>query len=188
MANLHFDFVLLDECSQLTEPASLMPLVRLSCERLLAVGDPMQLPPTLLTPSSRSASSADSGGGKHDGGQGSYGSAFNLSLTLFERLARRGIRPVMLRAQYRCHPAISSLASRLFYSSQLVDGLGDAASAQRAPLVDLLPTVGFMQVCHPRTRALHIHAHAHVCPCAHPPALHLSRRSTVRNQFKQTAR
>ena len=32
-----------DESSQLTEPASLLPLLRVQCERLLAVGDPMQL-------------------------------------------------------------------------------------------------------------------------------------------------
>ncbi|KOO31561.1 prematurely terminated mRNA decay factor-like protein [Chrysochromulina tobinii] len=36
MQGLKFDFVLLDECSQLTEPASLLPLYRLGCERLIA--------------------------------------------------------------------------------------------------------------------------------------------------------
>ena len=35
--------VLLDECSQMTEPASLLPLARFGCEKLVLVGDPNQL-------------------------------------------------------------------------------------------------------------------------------------------------
>ena len=50
MADQRFDLLLLDECSQLTEPAALAPLARMRCDRLLAVGDPKQLPPTLLAP------------------------------------------------------------------------------------------------------------------------------------------
>ena len=53
----------------------------------------------------------------------------------------------MLRAQYRCHPIISGLASRLFYGSRLFDGLGATAHAARAPLLDGLPTLGFVEVC-----------------------------------------
>ena len=135
MAGLRFQIVLLDECSQLTEPASLVPLAKLDCERLLAVGDPMQLPPTLHAPPSPSRTTAAAGS-----------PAFDLRLTLFERLARCGTPPVVLRAQYRCHPAISALASRLFYRSSLVDGLGVEASSKRAPLVPGLPTVGFAHV------------------------------------------
>ncbi|KAJ1343009.1 hypothetical protein BSLG_002434 [Batrachochytrium salamandrivorans] len=41
--------VILDECSQMTEPMSLLPLCRFSCERALLVGDPKQLPPTVQT-------------------------------------------------------------------------------------------------------------------------------------------
>ncbi|KAJ4462048.1 putative RNA helicase nonsense mRNA reducing factor [Paratrimastix pyriformis] len=41
-----FQIVLLDECSQMTEPMSLLPIVRSkACARLLCVGDPLQLPP-----------------------------------------------------------------------------------------------------------------------------------------------
>ena len=32
--------VLLDECSQMTEPSSLLPVARFGCEKLLLVGDP----------------------------------------------------------------------------------------------------------------------------------------------------
>ena len=52
----------------------------------------------------------------------------------------------MLRAQYRCPPLLSSLASRLFYGGQLRDGLGDGAAAARAPLLPGLPTLGFCEV------------------------------------------
>ena len=32
--------ILLDECSQMTEPASLLPIARFQCEKLVLVGDP----------------------------------------------------------------------------------------------------------------------------------------------------
>ena len=162
MQGLKFDFVLLDECSQLTEPASLLPLYRLGCERLIAVGDPMQLPPTLATPppgfaaayaANASAalaahSSTSRAGGAPAAAPGLPAGGAGLSLTLFERLARCGLEPVMLRAQYRCHPTISALASHLFYGGRLVDGLGSTAeaAAARAPLLPGLPTVGFQHV------------------------------------------
>jgi hypothetical protein len=162
MQGLKFDFVLLDECSQLTEPASLLPLYRLGCERLIAVGDPMQLPPTLATPPPGFAaayaanaaaafaahSSTSRAGGAPAAASGPPAGGAGLSLTLFERLARCGLEPVMLRAQYRCHPTISALASHLFYGGRLVDGLGSAtaAAAARAPLLPGLPTVSFQHV------------------------------------------
>ena len=162
MQGLKFDFVLLDECSQLTEPASLLPLYRLGCERLIAVGDPMQLPPTLAMPppgfaaayaANASAalaanSSTSRAGGAPAAAPGLPEGGAGLSLTLFERLARCGLEPVMLRAQYRCHPTISALASHLFYGGRLVDGLGSsaAAAAARAPLLPGLPTVSFQHV------------------------------------------
>lgn len=34
-----------------------------------------------------------------------------------------GLRPLMLRTQYRLHPAISRLASELFYNGRLRDGV-----------------------------------------------------------------
>ena len=91
MAGLKFDFVLLDECSQLTEPASLLPLYRSSCERLLVVGDPMQLPPTLLSLAPSGLSGVN---------PPSASKSLDLTFTLFQRLANGGIPPVLLSAQY----------------------------------------------------------------------------------------
>jgi superfamily I DNA and/or RNA helicase len=80
--NISFPLVILDECSQMTEPLSLLPLASFGCRRAVLVGDPLQLPPT-LSPISRSA----------DGS--------GLERTLFERLSDCGIRPIMLKRQYR---------------------------------------------------------------------------------------
>lgn len=40
-----YDVVILDECSQVVEPLSLLPLAVAQPRRLVLVGDPMQLPP-----------------------------------------------------------------------------------------------------------------------------------------------
>lgn len=37
---LSCQFVVLDEASQMTEPASLLPIARFGCEKLVLVGDP----------------------------------------------------------------------------------------------------------------------------------------------------
>lgn len=42
-----YDIVLLDECSQMVEPVSLLPLAAARPRRLVLVGDPMQLPPAV---------------------------------------------------------------------------------------------------------------------------------------------
>jgi len=71
--------LILDECSQATEPASLLPF-RFGAIKALLVGDPMQLAPTLTVPSKVRT---------------------GLERTLFERLAEAGIDPILLRTQYR---------------------------------------------------------------------------------------
>nr|XP_056711498.1 protein ZGRF1 [Euleptes europaea] len=123
MKNLKFPIVVLDECSQMTEPTSLLPIARFGCEKLILVGDPKQLPPTIQ--GSESA---------HNNG---------LEQTLFDRLCLMGHEPVLLRTQYRCHPAISAISNNLFYDGNLVDGI---AEMDRNPLVDWLPTLCFYNV------------------------------------------
>jgi senataxin len=59
--------------------------------RIVLVGDPCQLPPTVL---SRAAEAA------------------MLAQSLFERLSRAGWPVTMLREQYRMHPLISAFPSR----------------------------------------------------------------------------
>ncbi|XP_009886490.1 PREDICTED: protein ZGRF1 [Charadrius vociferus] len=120
---LKFPVVMLDECSQMTEPASLLPIARFQCEKLVLVGDPKQLPPTI---------------------QGSESvHAKGLEQTLFDRLCLMGHKTILLRTQYRCHPAISAIANELFYEGHLIDGVSEK---DRSPLLDWLPTLCFYSV------------------------------------------
>ena len=47
MKNMQFKIIILDECSQMLEPQSLLPISRFNCRKLIAVGDPLQLPPII---------------------------------------------------------------------------------------------------------------------------------------------
>uniref|UniRef100_A0A8B9CMA1 5'-3' DNA helicase ZGRF1 n=1 Tax=Anser brachyrhynchus TaxID=132585 RepID=A0A8B9CMA1_9AVES len=118
--NLKFPVVMLDECSQMTEPTSLLPIARFQCEKLVLVGDPKQLPPTIQGSES-----------VHEKG---------LEQTLFDRLCLMGHKTIPLRTQYRCHPAISAIANELFYEGNLIDGVSEK---ERSPLLDWLPTLCF---------------------------------------------
>ncbi|KAF1801832.1 AAA domain-containing protein [Mucor lusitanicus] len=82
-AGMKFPLVLVDEASQLMEPLTLVPLARFSCHRLILIGDPLQLPPTLAT-------------NAQDGKVGK-----GLDKTLFNRMIELGHESVMLRTQYR---------------------------------------------------------------------------------------
>ncbi|CAO2600011.1 Protein ZGRF1 [Lemmus lemmus] len=123
MNDLKFPVVVLDECSQMMEPASLLPIARFECEKLILVGDPKQLPPTI---------------------QGSDAAHENgLEQTLFDRLCLMGHKPILLRTQYRCHPAISTIANDLFYEGNLVNGVSET---ERSPVLEWLPTLCFYNV------------------------------------------
>jgi len=96
-----FPQVLIDESTQATEPASLVPLVR-GARQVVLVGDHKQLPPTVV-----SFRAEEKG----------------LKRSLFERLVDMGIEPLLLTTQYRMHPAISKFPNQQFYSNKLIDGV-----------------------------------------------------------------
>ncbi|XP_055443960.1 5'-3' DNA helicase ZGRF1 isoform X7 [Bubalus kerabau] len=123
MNDLKFPVVVLDECSQMTEPASLLPIARFECEKLILVGDPKQLPPTI-----------QGSDAAHDNG---------LEQTLFDRLCLMGHKPILLRTQYRCHPTISAIANDLFYEGNLMNGISET---ERSPLLEWLPTLCFYNI------------------------------------------
>ena len=108
-----FSRVLLDEATQATEPASLVPLVR-GARQIVLVGDHRQLPPTVIS------RRAENGG---------------LRRSLFERLVAMGIGPMLLDTQYRMHPAISDFPNRTFYEGRLVDGITAADRPNPAGLL-----------------------------------------------------
>ncbi|XP_057825136.2 uncharacterized protein LOC131037116 isoform X2 [Cryptomeria japonica] len=98
-----FDAVVIDEAAQALEPATLIPLqlLKLTSARCVMVGDPKQLPATVL---SRLASK------------------FSYECSMFERLQRAGYPVTMLSTQYRMHPEICCFPSAHFYDNQLKDG------------------------------------------------------------------
>ncbi len=94
-----FDWVVLDEASQATEPLSWIPLLKAG--RVVIAGDSMQLPPTLF-----SREAAERG----------------LSVTLFERLQKLLAESAQtsLRVQYRMHKDIMGFSSGAFYEGKLI--------------------------------------------------------------------
>jgi AAA domain len=101
--------VLVDEATQATEPAVLVPLMR-GCRQLVLVGDHCQLPPTVL-----STRAEEEGHG----------------VPLFSRMVACGVPPFMLDTQYRMHPCIAMFPSDLFYGGLLKSGV---SAPERRPL------------------------------------------------------
>ena len=99
-----FPLVLLDEATQATEPASLIPLTK-GARHVVLVGDHRQLPPTVIS------RTAEAGG---------------LNRSLFERMIDLGVPATLLETQYRMHPVIREWPSERFYDGRLEDGI-DAA-------------------------------------------------------------
>jgi len=103
-----FGTVIIDEASQQTEPASLIPLVK-GCQRAVLVGDHVQLRATVSP----------------------YASTLDFDVSLMERLWTSGIMEpnasigrVMLDTQYRMHPDICRFPSNEFYQGQLLTATG----------------------------------------------------------------
>lgn len=107
--NMTFERVLVDEATQATEPAVLVPLAR-GCRQLVLVGDHCQLPPTVLS------TRAEEEG---------------LGVPLFSRMVACGVPPFMLDTQYRMHPSIAMFPSDLFYGGKLRNGV---SPPERRPL------------------------------------------------------
>eukprot|EP00898_Chlorokybus_atmophyticus_P002657 jgi/Chlat1/3392/Chrsp23S03726 len=107
-----FDAVIIDEAAQALEPATLVPLRSLAGTRscCVLVGDPKQLPATVL---SRSAA------------------RLGYEQSLFERLQKAGFPVVLLSTQFRMHPAIRQFPSAHFYGGQLVDGATVSAATRQ---------------------------------------------------------
>lgn len=103
MANIKVDFdtVIIDEACQTTELNALIPL-KYGCTKCVMVGDPLQLPPTVLSTEAVS---------------------FSYNESLFVRMQRNNPSAVHLLAiQYRMHSSISMFPSKQFYKGELKNG------------------------------------------------------------------
>ncbi|KAL1923959.1 uncharacterized protein VTP21DRAFT_6994 [Calcarisporiella thermophila] len=96
-----FGTVIIDEAAQSVELSSLIPL-KYRCRKCIMVGDPNQLPPTVLS---------------------QLAAEYSYEQSLFVRIQKNCPESVyLLSIQYRMHPDISYFPSRLFYESRLTDG------------------------------------------------------------------
>ncbi|EGW31591.1 uncharacterized protein SPAPADRAFT_51586 [Spathaspora passalidarum NRRL Y-27907] len=101
--SLKFDKVIVDEACQCVELSAIIPL-RYGCRTCIMVGDPNQLPPTVLSQAAAS---------------------YNYEQSLFVRMQKNHPDSVyLLDVQYRMHPQISQFPSAEFYNSKLKDGEG----------------------------------------------------------------
>ncbi|XP_065682161.1 uncharacterized protein LOC100204258 isoform X2 [Hydra vulgaris] len=100
-----FRCVIIDEAGQCTEPDALIPL-QYGSSKLVLVGDPAQLPATVIS---------------------QRAGRFNLGQSLFERLykgiiinSEAGVRPaILLNYQYRMAPEICWFPNKRFYNNEL---------------------------------------------------------------------
>ncbi|KAI8771706.1 helicase Mov10l1, partial [Biomphalaria glabrata] len=142
----HFTHIFVDESGQATEPECLTPIGLIAGNlngQIVLAGDPKQLGPIIMSP---------------------YAKMYGLELSLLERLMNRdvyqrdedsaeeheGFDPnlvTMLIYNYRSHPGILDLPSRLFYYSQL-QPLADPALTHRLSQWKELPKSGFPVIFH----------------------------------------
>ncbi|KAK6129452.1 hypothetical protein DH2020_036810 [Rehmannia glutinosa] len=101
--NTLFDALVIDEAAQALEPATLIPLQLLKSRgtKCIMVGDPKQLPATVLS---------------------NVASKYLFQCSMFERFQRAGHPVIMLTEQYRMHPEICRFPSSHFYDGKLQNG------------------------------------------------------------------
>jgi regulator of nonsense transcripts 1 len=100
-----FPAVIFDESGQCLDPDILIGLVQ-GAEQVALVGDHQQLGPIITSQACKRA--------KYD-------------LPIMQRLILIGIRPVILKFQYRMHPVLSAFPSRAFYRGLVQNGVNEAA-------------------------------------------------------------
>jgi senataxin len=98
-----FDVIIVDEAAQAVEPSTLIPLANVKAKQVFLVGDPAQLPATIL--------SKECVKNKYD-------------QSLFKRLADSGFPLKTLTTQYRMLPEIREFPSDQFYNGELKDAAG----------------------------------------------------------------
>lgn len=108
--SVKFERVIIDEACQCVELSAVIPL-RYGCKSCIMVGDPNQLPPTVLSQAAAS---------------------FHYDQSLFVRMQKKFPESVyLLDVQYRMHPDISYFPSQEFYNGRLHDGPDMAAKCAR---------------------------------------------------------
>ncbi|KAI8908132.1 P-loop containing nucleoside triphosphate hydrolase protein, partial [Powellomyces hirtus] len=110
LPDLTFPTVIVDEAAQSVELSTIIPL-RYGAKKCVLVGDPQQLPPTVLS---------------------QVGQGHRYEQSLFQRIMNNSPDVThLLSISYRMHPQISSYVSRAFYGGKLQDapGMSDISKA-----------------------------------------------------------
>ncbi|XP_027030719.2 DNA replication ATP-dependent helicase/nuclease DNA2 isoform X1 [Tachysurus fulvidraco] len=124
-----FDFCIVDEASQISQPVCLGPLFY--AQRFVLVGDHQQLPPIVQNAEART---------------------LGMDESLFKRLEHHSEAVVQLNVQYRMNSMIMSLSNALMYEGRLECGSERTAIAQlQLPRRDVLETE--LCVCQPQYTA-----------------------------------
>lgn len=98
---VEFETVIIDEAAQCIELSALIPL-KYGCSKCILVGDPKQLPATVLS---------------------KMAASYGYEQSLFVRMQKNHPEDThLLDTQYRMHPEISLFPSQRFYDGKLVDG------------------------------------------------------------------
>ena len=109
-----FDYLLIDECGQTTEPDILIAIAAAPNAQIVLAGDPAQLGPVVKSP---------------------YGLHFGLNLSFLDRLMKLPVYGrdktgnfaqfyvSKLKINYRSRPELLTLTSRLFYEGELETGV-----------------------------------------------------------------
>ncbi|XP_072533295.1 DNA replication ATP-dependent helicase/nuclease DNA2 [Salminus brasiliensis] len=123
-----FDFCIVDEASQISQPVCLGPLFY--AQRFVLVGDHQQLPPIVQNAEAR---------------------ALGMDESLFKRLEHHKEAVVQLNVQYRMNSVIMSLSNALMYEGRLECGSERTASALlQLPNRDAAVRELEMYVCQPQ--------------------------------------
>ncbi|GLJ34038.1 hypothetical protein SUGI_0684590 [Cryptomeria japonica] len=96
-----FDCLIIDEAAQLTEAESTIALQISGVRHTILIGDPYQLPATVISQIAQKA---------------------GYDRSLFERLHQLGHPVHLLNTQYRMHPSISQFPNMAFYGNSIMNG------------------------------------------------------------------
>ncbi|ELQ74785.1 tRNA-splicing endonuclease positive effector (SEN1), partial [Trachipleistophora hominis] len=118
VANIDFDILVIDEACQSVETSTLIPL-KFNPTKVVLVGDPKQLPPTVIS------------------------NCKPYEQSLFVRL-QKTYQSVLLNVQYRMHPTIVEFPNQYFYDKRLQTH--KSVKKRENPYQNVVPPISFIQV------------------------------------------
>eukprot|EP01017_Pseudomicrothorax_dubius_P010067 TRINITY_DN1354_c0_g1_i1.p1 TRINITY_DN1354_c0_g1~~TRINITY_DN1354_c0_g1_i1.p1 ORF type:complete len:712 (+),score=165.51 TRINITY_DN1354_c0_g1_i1:147-2282(+) len=103
MRGLKYTRVLIDEAAQMTETDALFAISK-QCQQLVLLGDHKLYSPSALS---------------------GFAQSKGMCVSLFERLIRQGVKPILLNIQYRLHSSLTNFPSQHYYNGLLQTGISD---------------------------------------------------------------